>query len=203
MGSKKERDPVAQTVDRAQGTPTEVAPHLHHSTALICTHICRVRSCVHTCMYTHMQREVRCTHMNVRTYREIMCAYMHVHTYAERSYVHTCMYARMQRVIMYTHMHVHICAEGDHVYTHACMHICRERSSRPLSSWTAAKSSLTTLGSWKALLTQLPLKPLCFNLVSHEDMVRGLSHMSLPPRVTLGHILQPKQRVIPVSAAGI
>lgn len=33
------RDPVAQKVDCAQGTPAEVAPHPHHSTALTCTHM--------------------------------------------------------------------------------------------------------------------------------------------------------------------
>ena len=128
-----------------------------------------------------------CAHMQ----REIMCTHMHVHICRERSCVHRCMYAHMQRA---------------HVCTHECIHIQRERLSwyrRPLSSWTVAKSSLTTIGSWKARLTQLPLKPLCFNLVSHADMVRGISHITSTPRVTLGHILQPKQRVIPVSIAGI
>lgn len=162
--------------------------------------------CAHMHVHTYAERGRVYTHECTHIQRDHVCIHACTHVCKERSCVHTCMYARTQRVIMYTHMNVHTCAEGDHVYAHACMHICRERSSRyrrPLSSWTAAKSSLTTLGSWKALLTQLPLKPLCFNLVSREDMVRGISHMSLTPRVTLGHILQPKQRVIPMSAAGI
>lgn len=49
-----------------------------------------------------------CAHMQ----REIVCTHMHVRTYAERSCVHTCMCAHMQR---------------DHVYTHECMYTHTER----------------------------------------------------------------------------